>query len=231
MGGDSKRKAYATVAKHHIMEYMQEAFEHEELGMTSDDTDNDDTADAVTYYVSHEELATDKLMEVLMQTEEASSQPKPPVLICDESLYLRVANWTQSVSNEIGHMKIAFNSLHSQYQSRVRLEKAKLRQLDHVYSRRMNMNNETICKFRVLHRESQIENQLLKEKLDVKEAEIDKFLEDREQMMKENMSHHRQILRLRRQISLLKKNQNKEEGSIKQRPRRCSAPSVLDLTS
>jgi len=101
------------------------------------------------------------------------------------------------------------------------------------------MSNETIHQLRRVQKnleeiqlQSEVKIKFLEEKIDLKEAEIEQFLEEREKMMKENMTYHRQILRLQRQSALLaKKTQNKEETSIKQRPRRCSAPSVLDLTA
>lgn len=218
------------------MEYLHELnavrqFEQEELGFTSEDTSDDDTADAVAFYLSHEDQATDELMKVLDQAEEASSQPKAPVLICDEALYLRVAGWTKKVSNTIGQMKIAFNSLHSQYRSRVRLEKAKLRRLDERACRRINELSREKDSFLAWQRTMQEKTKLLEEQVRLKEEKLEAVEAELLNINTQSHQYHRQNLRLQRQLALAKKGQTKEETSIKQRPRRCSAPSVLDLTA
>lgn len=220
-------------------------FEQEELGFSSEDTDND-TADALSYYMDHEEKATDQLYQLLERAENASNETPPPSLVCDESLYLRVAGWTKSVSNEIGHMKIAFNSLQSQYQSRVRLEKAKLRRLDDRAVRRINELTQIAERTKALqkkiddaneegHRERVKKIELLTEQLDLLKRELEGAKESKDVAELREGILRRQNLRLQRQNVLLKR-QLVEAGqsvemSIKQRPRRCSAPSVLDLTA
>ena len=217
-------------------------FEQEELGFSSEDTDCDDTADALSYYMDHEEKATDQLYQILERAENASNEAPPPTLVCDESLYLRVAGWTKSVSNEIGHMKIAFNSLHSQYQSRVRLEKAKLRRLDDRAARRINELTASIDKkshlfgkMEELHREQEKKINLLREQLDLLKNESTGAREAASVAELREGILRRQNLRLQRQNVLLQRQLvnagQSVEMSIKQRPRRCSAPSILDLTA
>jgi hypothetical protein len=223
-------------------------FEREELyssDLDSADTD-DDTADALAYYLSHEEKATDELYKILERAENASNEAPPPTLVCDENLYLRVAGWTKGVSNEIGHMKIAFNSLRSQYQSRVRLEKAKLRRLDDRACRRINELNAMAERTKALqkkmddaneegHRERVKKIELLGEQLDLLRSELQGAKECKEVAELREGILRRQNLRLQRQNVLLKRQLvdcgHNVETSIKQRPRRCSAPSILDLTA
>lgn len=222
-------------------EAQEHEFEREELGFTSEDTD-DDTADAVAYYTQHEDYATDKLIGILDRAEEASRAPVPQHLVCDESLYLKVADWTKNVSGEIGHMKIAFNSLHSQYQSRVRLEKAKLRRLDERGCRRINELQSIITKSKDVQQklddirlEQEKKINLLREQLDLMKSESTGIQEARSVAELREGILRRQNLRLQRQNVLLKRQLveagHNVETSIKQRPRRCSAPSVLDLTA
>jgi hypothetical protein len=226
-------------------EVRDNQFEREELGFTSEDTDDDDTADAVAYYVNHEEKATDELYKILERAEIASHETPSPSLVCDENLYLRVAGWTKGVSNEIGHMKIAFNSMHSQYLSRVRLEKAKLRRLDERGCRRINelsaaidKNRSVMTKMEELHREQDTKINLLREQLDLVKAENLGAREARDVAELREGVLRRQNIRIQRQNVLLKRQLVEAIGktqivetSIKQRPRRCSAPSVLDLTA
>jgi hypothetical protein len=225
--------------------YADEArFDHEELGYSSEETD-DDTIDARAYYATHEEKATDELYQLLERAENASQQVPLQHLVCDESLYLKVAGWTKGVSNEIGHMKIAFNSLHSQYLSRVRLEKAKLRRFDDRCCRRINELNAIIDKKRSvmtkleeIHREQDTKINLLREQLDLVKKENEGLREARETAELREGILRRQSLRLQRQNVLLKRQLVEAMGktqsvdmSIKQRPRRCSDPSILDLTA
>jgi hypothetical protein len=225
-------------------------FEREELGVSSadidsDDTDND-TADALAYYINHEEKATDELYKLLDRAEDASNESPSKHLVCDEALYLQVAAWTKTVSNEIGHMKIAFNSLHSQYQSRVRLEKAKLRRLDDRACRRINELTQMADKTKALqrrmddaneqgHRERVKQIELLNEQLDLLKRELEGAKECKDTAELREGILRRQNLRLQRQNVLLKRQLvdagHSVEMSIKQRPRRCSAPSILDLTA
>jgi hypothetical protein len=226
-------------------EVRDDEFEREELGLTSEDTDDDDTADAVAYYTHHEDKATDELYKLLERAENASNESPPQHLVCDESLYLRVGAWTKCVSGEIGHMKIAFNALHSQYQSRVRLEKSKLRRLDERACRRINeltgsidKNRSVMTKMEELHREQDTKINLLREQLDLVKAESAGAREARDVGEQREGILRRQNIRIQRQNVLLKRQLVEAIGktqsvdtSIKQRPRRCSAPSILDLTA
>lgn len=221
------------------MEYLQELrdarnfdamFEREELPHdSSDDTDCESTLDSVAYYMSHDDKATDELMKFLEEAEEMSSQT--PRLICDESLYLRVAGWTKNVSNELGHMKIAFNALHNHYRSRVRLEKAKLHRLDDRACRRINELQREKDSFKLWQRTMEEKTKLLTEQIRLKDESLEAWIAEREKCSAELAILGRQNLRLQRQLALIRKSQTKDDMSIKQRPRRCSAPSVLDLTS
>lgn len=216
-------------------------FEREELGLSSDDTD-DDTADACAYYAHHEEKATDELYKILDQAETASNESPASHLVCDESLYLKVADWTKRVSGEIGQMKIAFNSVNSQYKSRVRLEKSKLRRLDDRACRRVNELQDIVSKNRQIQQQMDdiIKEQekkiiLLREQHDLFKKEYDGVKESAVTAENREGILRRQNLRLQRQNVLLKRQLvdcgHSVETSIKQRPRRCSAPSILDLTA
>lgn len=223
------------------MEYLQELresrnfdamFEREELPHdSSDDTDCESTLDSVAYYMNHDDKATDELMKVLDQAEEMSSQTPCPKLVCDEALYLRVAGWTKKVSDELGHMKIAFNALHSHYRSRVRLEKAKLHRLDERACRRINELQREKDSFKLWQRTMEEKTKLLTEQIRLKDECLESWMAEREKSSAELAILGRQNLRLQRQLALLRKSQTKDDMSIKQRPRRCSAPSVVDLTS
>lgn len=229
------------------MEYLQEArearafdamFEREELYDSSDDTDCESTLDSVAYYMQHDDKATDELMKILDQAEEACSQTPCPTLVCDEAMYLKVAAWTKVVSGEIGHMKIAFNALHSHYRSRVQLEKAKLRRLDDRAIRRINELQREKESFKLWQRSMEEKCKYLQEKRDMLEEELQRkdesvtfWIAQRDKCCSEAAILARQNLRLQRQLALLRKSQTKDDMSIKQRPRRCSAPSALDLTS
>jgi len=222
------------------MEYLQEArearafdamFEREELYDSSEDTDCESTLDSVAYYMQHDDKATDELMKILDQAEEACSQTPCPTLVCDEAMYLKVAAWTKLVSGEIGHMKIAFNALHSHYRSRVQLEKAKLRRLDDRAIRRINELQREKDSFKLWQRTMEEKTKLLTEQIRLKDESLEAQMAEREKCSSEFAIIARQNLRLQRQLAFIRKSQTKDDMSIKQRPRRCSAPSVLDLTS
>lgn len=214
-----------------IYQLMDGTWETEELYST--DTDDNETLDSVLYFNRFHEEATDQLYSVLNRVEEAVTDEEQPTINLDEKLYLQVADWTKTVSGQLGQMRIAFNALHSHYQSRVRLEKAKLRQLDSNATRSIEHLRKTYRDHYKHWEDWRIQYERERKALN---DELNKQIEDRmleEESLKDRLlKQEKTIARLTRQISSFRKlHQTNEETSIKQRPRRCSFPSVVDLTT
>lgn len=186
-------------------------FEHEELYSSEDEDYQEAILGSKNYFDEHRDTLTDILSECLSMTEEMVQQEQKSMLVVDEYLYMKVAAWTKTISDEIGHLAIGFNGLITHSRRKLELERHRLRALDRLNVERINNLMNQSNRFQRIAMQQETELKAIKES----------FIEEKRALLAK-------VHRLERRNSVLMKkvdNYN-EDTSIKQRPRRCPNPSV-----